>query len=177
MGRPRVRKFGRPTQFIVDSWAGARPDLDGSNYLFLVHVTRLGRLIERLHDRFCRSEFDLSGADVNILIIVRRTQADHAPRPAELAESQMITTGAITKQLDRLERLNYVEKRPHSGRGGGLGIFATKQGIALADRAMSAMVGDSMLGAMGRYLTAEERGALASLCEKLLMEFEGRDPG
>lgn len=172
MGRPRVRNFGSPTQFIVDSWAGARPDLDPSSYLFLVHVTRLGRLIEKLHDRFCRDEFGLSGADVHVLIIVRRTQSDHAPRPAELAESQMITTGAMTKQLDRLERLNYVERRPHSGKGGGLGVFATGEGIALADRAMSAMVGESTLGAMGRHMTLKERDALASLCEKLLLDFE-----
>lgn len=172
MGRPRVREFGSPTQFIVQSWAGARPDLDPSRYLFLIHVSRLGRLIERLHDRFCRAEFGLGGADVNILIVLRRTQADHPPRPAELAETQMVTTGAVAKQLDRLERLNHVERRPHQGRGGGVAIFATDRGIELADRAMSAMVGDSALGAMGRYLTAKERDALARQCEKLLLEFE-----
>lgn len=172
MGRPRVRKFGSPTQFIVESWAGARPDLAPSDYLFLIHVTRLGRLIEKLHDRFCRDEFGLSGADVHILIIVRRIQEDHAARPAELAESQMVTTGAIAKQLDRLERLNYVERRPHFGKGGGVAIVATDRGIDLADRAMSAMVGESALGAMGRYLTKRERDALANQCEKLLLAFE-----
>lgn len=172
MGRPRVREFGSPTQFIVESWAGARPDLDPSSYLFLIHVTRLGRLIERLHDRFCRAEFGLSGADANILIILRRTQADHAPRPAELAESQMVTTGAIAKQLDRLEGLNYIERRPYRGKGGGVAIFATDRGIELADCAMSAMVGDSPLGAIGRYLTARERDGLAQQCAKLLLKFE-----
>lgn len=172
MGRPRVREFGSPTQFSVQSWAGARPDLDPSSYLFLIHVSRLGRLIERLHDRFCRAEFGLSGGDVNILIVLRRTQADHPPRPAELAESQMVTTGAVAKQLDRLERLSYVERRPHQGRGGGVAIFATDRGIELADCAMSAMVGDSALGAMGRHLTAKERDVLARQCEKLLLEFE-----
>lgn len=172
LGRPRVRTFGSPTQFIVESWAGARPDLDPSNYLFLIHVARLGRLIERLHDRFCRAEFGLSGADVNIVIILRRTQTDHAPRPAELAESQMVTTGAIAKQLDRLEAMKYIERRAHQGKGGGLAIFATDRGIKLADRAMSAMVGDSPLGAIGRYSTPRERDSLARQCEKLLLEFE-----
>lgn len=172
MGRPRFREFGSPTQFIVESWAGARPDLEPSSYLFLVHVARLGRLIERLHDRFCRAEFGLSGADTNILIILRRTQSDHTPRPAELAESQMVTTGAIAKQLDRLEGLAFIERRPHQGRGGGVAIFATDRGVELADRAMSAMVGDSILGAMGRYLTSKERDALARQCERLLLKFE-----
>lgn len=172
MGRPRVREFGSPTQFIIENWAAARPDLNPSSYLFLIHVSRLGRLIEKLHDRFCRAEFGLSGADVNILIILRRTQADHVPRPAELAESQMVTTGAIAKQLARLEKLNYVERKPHAGRGGGVAIFATASGIELADRAMSTMVGESTLGAMGRLLTAAERNALARQCERLLFEFE-----
>lgn len=172
MGRPRFREFGSPTRFTVESWAGARPDLDASNYLFLIHIARLGRLIERLHDRYCRAEFGLSGADTNILIILRRTQTDHTPRPAELAESQMVTTGAIAKQLDRLEAMDYIERRPHQGKGGGVAIFATNKGIALADRAMSAMVGESPLGAMGRYLAASERDTLANQCEKLLLKFE-----
>lgn len=172
VGRPRFREFGSPTHFTVESWAGARPDLDPSAYLFLIHVARLGRLIERLHDRYCRAEFGLSGADVNILIILRRTQTDHAPRPAELAESQMVTTGAVAKQLDRLEGLGYVERKPYQGKGGGVAIFATNKGIDLAERAMSAMVGESPLGAMGRYLSAKERETLVRQCEKLLLKFE-----
>jgi hypothetical protein len=34
------------------------------------------------------------------------------------------------------------------------------------------MVGDSILGAMGRYLTSKERDALARQCERLLLKFE-----
>lgn len=109
---------------------------------------------------------------MNILIILRRTQTDHAPRPAELAESQMVTTGAVAKQLDRLEGLGYVERKPYQGKGGGVAIFATNKGIDLAERAMSAMVGESPLGAMGRYLTAKERETLVRQCEKLLLKFE-----
>lgn len=172
MGRPRFREFDSPTRFIIESWAASRPDLEPADYLFLIHVMRLGRLIERLHDRYCRAEFGLSGAEVNVLIVLRRTQSDHVPRPAELAESQMVTTGAIAKQLDRLERSGHVERAPYTGKGGGVAIFATAKGTELADRAMSAMVSQSPLAAMHRSLTPRERNALARQCESLLMKFE-----
>lgn len=172
MVRPRIRRFSSPTRFIVENWAKARPDLDPSDYLFLVHVMRLGRLIERLHDRYCRATFQMSGADVNVLIMVRRTQVDHLPRPAELAESQMVTTGAITKQLDRLERQGFVRRRPREDMRGGLAVAATDAGIRLADRAMSDMVAASALGGMVRALSAQERGQATRICEKLLLEYE-----
>lgn len=115
MARPKIRRLGSPTRHVVETWAAARPDLNPADYLFLVHIMRLGQLIDRLHDSHCRGAFGLSGADVRVLMILRRSQSLRAPRAAELAEAQMITTGAKTKQLERLESLKLVKKEKPSG--------------------------------------------------------------
>ena len=173
MVRRRVRKLGNPTQYVEDTWARERPDLDPSEYLFLIHIFRLGRIIDRLNDRFSRQAFGISGPDLRILMILRREQPEHAPRAAELAESQVVTTGAMAKQLSRLEGMGLVERRAMSD-GSGVAVFATEKGIAWADRAMTEMVQSSPLSASTLSLTSTERGRLADLCRKLLNDFENK---
>ena len=173
MARPRLRNLGSPTRHVIDTWADERPDLDPNDYLFLVHVMRLGQLIERLHDSFSRKEFGLSGADIRVLMILRRSQFRKYPKAAELAEAQMVTTGAMTKQLDRLAGMGLIEKRAHPGEGGGVAVVATPRGLELADQAMTALTKGSPLSEMQRSLSAEQRAQLAKLCEKLLLDFEG----
>lgn len=171
--RRRVRKLGNPTEFIEDTWARERPDLDPSEYLFLIHIFRLGRIIDRLNDRFSRQAFGISGPDLRILMILRRQQPEHAPRAAELAESQVVTTGAMAKQLSRLEKLGLIERRMMSD-GSGMAVFATEKGIAWADRAMTEMVRASPLSFSTLSFTAKERDRLADLCRKLLKDLESR---
>jgi DNA-binding MarR family transcriptional regulator len=172
MARPRIRNLGSPTQFTRDTWARERPDLDASAYLYQIYVMRLGQHIERAFDRICREAFDLNGADVRILIMLKRSRSSHAPKPAELAEFNMVTTGAIAKQLARLELLGLVEKRPQTGEGGGTAVYATESGLEIAEFAMNTLVEGSPLGDLQRVLSKKERDLLASLCEKLLLQLE-----
>ena len=174
MARPRIRRLGSPTRHVVETWAAARPDLNPADYLFLVHIMRLGQLIDRMHDSYSREAFGLSGADVRVLMILRRSQSLQAPRAAEMAEAQMVTTGAMTKQLERLERLKLVKKKNHPEDGGGVAILATERGLKIADRAMTALVSDSPLSSAQESLSEEDRHQLASLCETLLLDFEQR---
>ncbi|HKR91765.1 MarR family winged helix-turn-helix transcriptional regulator [Novosphingobium sp.] len=174
MARPRLRNLGSPTRHVTETWARERPDLDPNDYLFLVHTMRLGQLIERLHDSYARKEFGLSGSDIRVLMILRRSQFQKAPKAAELAEVQMVTTGAMTKQLDRLAGMGLIEKHAHPGEGGGVAVLATQRGLELADQAMTALTNGSPLSEMQRSLSGDERAHLARLCEKLLLDFESR---
>ena len=174
VGRPRVRRLGSPTRHAIETWARERPDLDPSSYLFLIHIRRLGQLIERLHDRYSRQRFGLSGPDVHLLIVLRRSQDTQAPSAAELAEAQMVTTSAMAKQLDRLERLKLVKKLSSPDNGNGTAICATEQGLKVADEAMTALTAGSALSEMGRSLSKGDRDTLAQFCEKLLIDAETR---
>lgn len=172
MPRKRIRKFGSPTHYVAETWARERPDLNPSDYLFLMHVLRLGRVIDRLDDRYCRQRFGISGADMRVLFALRRGQRDDAPRPADLAHAQIVTTGAMTKQLDRLEALNLVKRRQDASIGGSVLVTATKKGVALADLAITEMIEKSPLSAKRSRLSRAERDQIAKLCAKLLLELE-----
>lgn len=173
-GRPRLRRLGSPTRHAVATWARERPDLAPEDYQYLVHLMRLGQVIGMLHDRYSRDQFGLGGADIRMLIILRRTQPDHAPNAAELAEAMMITTGAMAKQLDRLERLGLVSRGPSTQERGGIAVYATRRGVEIADQAMTAMVEGPVFSDINQSLSTEDRASLARLCEKMLIDFEER---
>ncbi len=86
----------------------------------------------------------------------------------------MITTGAMTKQLERLEKIDLVQKRPGPAPTRGYTVAVTDRGLELADLAMTALASDSFLSELRMSLPAEKRQALAQLCEELLSNFEQR---
>ena len=172
MPRKRVRKLGSPTQYMADTWARERPDLRPTDYLFLMYAVRLGRIIDRLDDRFMRKNFGISSADMRVLFILRRTHTDDPPRPADLAHAQIVTTGAMTKQLDRLEASDLVER--HRNADAYVSVTITPKGLVLADQAITAMIESSPLSARKLAFSEHDRNKLTRLCEKLLIELEDK---
>lgn len=172
MPRKRVRKLGSPTTYMAETWARERPDLRPSDYLFLMYAVRLGRIIDRLDDRFMRRNFGISSADMRVLFILRRTHTDSTPRPADLADAQIVTSGAMTKQLDRLEALNLVQ-RVRNG-DGYVSVTITAEGVSLADLAITAMIETSPLSSRKLGFSEHDRDKLTRLCEKLLIELEDK---
>ena len=110
-----------------------RPDLDPSDYLYLVYVQRVGRILEAADDRHCRTEFGISASDMRVLFALRRAGPDYALRPTELFRSLLVTSGAITKEVDRLAALGYVDRLPGAPKSGGFLIRLTAKGKRTAD--------------------------------------------
>ena len=52
----------------------------------------------------------------------------------------MLTTGAMTNRIDRLEERNLVERKPDPEDRRGLYIFLTQKGVDLIDRAIEVRV-------------------------------------
>ena len=89
---------------IVQQWAVERPDLDSSP---LQVVGRLSRLADQA-DELLRPVFAARGlgdGDFDVLATLRRDGAPHELTPSELGARTMVTSGAVTKRIDRLERL------------------------------------------------------------------------
>lgn len=174
MPRSKTYKIEHPTRHLRETWAQARPDIDPADYLFLMHVTRLGRTVDQLDDRYFRSTFGMSGSDMRILFVLRRTAADWAPRPIDLANTLLVTTGAITKQLDRLERRGLVRRIRSRAAANDVLVTATQEGLEIADRGLDRMIDSSPLSAIRDALTKSERIALSDLCQKALEDLEMR---
>lgn len=170
MPRPKVDYSGVHSRDIAASLQRIRPDLDQKNYLYLLYAQRVGRILDAVHDDHCRSTFGISSAEMRVLFALLRAAPSHALRPTELFRSLLITSGAITKQVDRLISAGYVDRLPGPERSGGFLIHLTEQGKATANEALTALADSSVIPQSA--LTPNERETTMNLLEKMLINLE-----
>src|SRR6185312_2674781 len=88
-----------------------RPDLDVSPMGTIGRISRLARLLEPELNRVFRAH-GLDRPAFDVLATLRRAGPPHRLTPVELMRSSMITSGAVTQRLDRLESRGLVTRAP-----------------------------------------------------------------
>ncbi|WP_460497743.1 MarR family winged helix-turn-helix transcriptional regulator [Glycomyces tarimensis] len=117
---------------MVAQWKRERSDLDPSPMLV---VGRLYRITEAL-DRRLRPPFaeaGLGNGDFDVLTALRRSGEPYSLTPGELSRTVLVTTGAITKRVDRLEAKGLVTRSVTEDDARGRRIALTDTGRALTD--------------------------------------------
>ncbi len=119
---------------IQAEWARERPDVDTSPQGVIGRLHRLAaHLTEELTVVYRRH--GLGEGDFDVLAALRRAGAPYERTPGELAGSTMVTTGAMTKRVDRLEGAGLVTRRASEHDGRGRVVALTTAGRELIDRA------------------------------------------
>lgn len=170
MPRPRVVYSTNHTSDIAKSLRQERADLDPADYLYLLYAERTGRILDTIFDRFCRSKFNINGADMRVLLALRRAAPDFALRPTELFRALLVTSGAITKQVDRLIASGLAKRQSGPHKSGGYLICLTKAGFQAADETLTALTNGAMVPE--NVLTHRERQTFIAIFEKLLQALE-----
>ena len=94
---------------IVEQWNAVRPDVDSSPIEVIGRVSRLSRLIDRrLAENFAR--FGLESWMYDVLATLRRSGEPYEMTAGDLMRHTMVTTGAVTNRIDRLEQRGLVER-------------------------------------------------------------------
>ncbi|HYQ62850.1 MarR family transcriptional regulator [Actinophytocola sp.] len=154
---------------IQAEWARERPDVDVSPQGV---IGRLHRLAGHLTEQLCvvYRRFGLREGEFDVLAALRRAGHPFERAPGELAQFTMVTTGAMTKRLDRLERDGLVTRRRSAADGRARVVALTKAGRELIDRAFAEHMANErrLLGA----LTPEEAALLETLLTSWLSHYE-----
>ncbi len=150
----------------IAQWRKERPDLDVSPMAVLGRLGEAATLVarDRLAPLFAR--FGLQHGEFDVLATLRRSGAPFSLTPTALYETTMVTSGAMTNRLDRLEKAGLIRRVPHPSDRRGLMVQLTEEGRELIDRALEAHVENEHRILSG--LSAEERERLAALLEKLI---------
>jgi len=150
----------------IEQWKRERPDLDVSPMGVLGRLNEASSLIarDRLAPLFAR--FGLQAGEFDVLATLRRSGSPYALTPTDLYEATMVTSGAMTNRLDRLEKAGLILRGPHPNDRRGIVVQLTEKGLALIDEALTAHVANEheILAA----LTPAERETLSRLLEKLI---------
>ncbi|NHA66733.1 MarR family winged helix-turn-helix transcriptional regulator [Phycicoccus flavus] len=149
---------------VHEQWRTERPDLDTSPVLVIGRIHRIAAaLTPELTAVYAR--YGLGEGEFDVLATLRRQGAPYVLTPGELSERTMVTTGAVSKRLDRLEARGLVERRAAEGDGRSRTVHLSAAGRTLIDEAMTTHIANEQ-----RLLAAlpeADRAALAELLGRL----------
>lgn len=155
---------------ILAQWALVRSDLDVAPMGVIGRISRLTRYLERSLDETFK-QFGLNGWAFDMLATLRRAGPPYQLCPTDLFKEMMITSGAMTNRIDRMEEAGLVTRLPDPNDRRGVLVELTTEGLALVDKAVQAHVANE--ARLLKALSQEEQLLLAGLLRKLLETFEG----
>jgi DNA-binding MarR family transcriptional regulator len=155
----------------VQAWRSTDPQLDSSTLEVTGRLVLCASYYERAVLAVLES-FGLSIADFDVLNTLRRVSAKRGSKPTDLARSSLITTGAVTSRLDRLERSGLIRRMPDPADRRGVLVRLTPQGGRVARKALHELIAANE--AFLKPLSAARRESIASALRVLLLHHESR---
>jgi DNA-binding MarR family transcriptional regulator len=149
-----------------EQWRQQRPDLDPHWDAVLGRLTDAATLVMRDHLEPLFAQYGLQRGEFAVLAALRRSGPPFALSPTALYETTMISSGAMTNRIDRLEKAGLVERRPDPEDRRGKRVALTGTGTELIDRAFTAHVENEMR--ILAALSPEEQQTLTRLLAKLV---------
>ncbi len=154
---------------LVAQWERERPDLQPAP---MGIVGRMSRLARRIEARLLEIDqaHGLGEGEFDVLAALRRAGPPYTLTPTELYTSLMLSSGAMTARLKRLERGGLIDRTPNPADGRSLQVALSARGKRVVD----ALVGPhleaerALLGA----LSAGEQRTLTRLLRKLALGIE-----
>ncbi len=156
--------------WIQAQWRRERPDLDVSPIGLIGRLHRLGaRLNEEL--LLVYSHYELGEGEFDVLATLRRTGPPYELVAGEIARYTIVTTGAVTKRVDRLEAAGLVHRRPSEEDARSRVVALTDAGLRVIDAAFTAHMRNEHR--LLEPLSPAERERLEELLVKWLAAFDG----
>lgn len=120
---------------IIDQWRQERPDVDVSGMAIIGRLGRVEKMIRpRLDEVF--ADHDLESWEFDVLATLLRNGQPHQLTPGELLDSVMITSGAMTNRIDRLEARGLVKRGKNPADGRQVSVTLTAKGRKKVDAAL-----------------------------------------
>jgi DNA-binding MarR family transcriptional regulator len=157
---------------LTEQWAAERPELDTGPLRLGARIVRLERFLAR-RIRSDLEDVGLNEGEVNVLAALRRAGPPYELTPTELYQGLLLSSGAMTNRIDRLEAAGYVRRIPDETDRRRTRVALTEPGRRAVDRAM-----DHHLEGLDRLFAAlpvADRTALEDLLRRLLADLEAAE--
>ena len=157
---------------ITADWNDVRPELDVTPIEVIGRVSRLSRLVDRrLGQNF--AEHGIENWMYDVMATLRRIGEPYELTAGDLVRQTMVTTGAITNRIDRLEARGLVERSPSETDRRKVIVRLTADGLSLVDE-----VAETHLATEHQLLdplSQKQQSALANSLRALLLELGDLD--
>lgn len=157
---------------IQAEWRAERPEVDTGPQGVIGRLHRIANhLTGELTSLYAR--YGLSEGEFDVLAALRRAGSPYERAPGEIALHTMVTTGAVTKRVDRLEEAGLVQRRRNDADGRGRVVRLTPAGRRLIDKAFTAHMANEHR--LLEPLTAAQQAQLEKLLTAWLEHLEVPD--
>ncbi|SQD79792.1 MarR family winged helix-turn-helix transcriptional regulator [Moritella yayanosii] len=154
----------------VKQWHEVRPDIEPEIMGLFARLLRVSNHISKgIWDQ--HKSMGLSKGDFDILATLRRNGEPYIMTPTDLYKSTMLTSGAITNRLDKLEKTGWIERTHSQHDRRSYLVKLSDQGMEKIDNSLLAHVENEH--ALSASLTQKQKSQLDALLKIWLIQFEG----
>jgi DNA-binding MarR family transcriptional regulator len=151
---------------IVHEWNRERPQLDVSVTHVLQRISRI-YLLQSASFVTVFERYGMTFGEFEVLAALLRSGPPYQMSPTQLVGAVVLSSGAMTNRIDRVEALGLVERRPDPSDRRGTLVALTAEGRNTVDAAVVAHLANEERLLIA--LSPAERGTLARLLRKLLI--------
>lgn len=170
---PTSEGSGAPERDIVDlgieAWIREFPHMDIATEGLVSRIHKISRYIDRTLSETA-AEFGLTVGDWELLSSLRRQGPPYRLSPTQLSKDLMLSSGAMTARLDKLENQGLILRHRDPDDRRGIKVELTDKGRDLWGEAVDVQAAKEKLFADS--LTDEEKAQANDLLRKMLIELQ-----
>ena len=137
---PAIKQSPSPDSTLYDdieaAWLEQRPDLDLAAACTLLRLERVNQLHEMRLQGIAKA-VGLQKGELYVLLALRRSGKPYELRPTDLFRALLVTSGAMTKRVARLQEGGFVLRVSANDDGRSELVRLTAKGLATADRGIA----------------------------------------
>ncbi|OMO29004.1 MarR family winged helix-turn-helix transcriptional regulator [Vibrio lentus] len=154
---------------VVEQWAKEKPELETEPMAMMGRIMRIAKYMEtqvaELHKKY-----DMKLGEFDVLATLRRSGKPYRLTPSELIGSMMLTSGAMTNRLDKLEAKRLISREHSKEDRRSVSVQLTKDGLILIDQMMTEHV--EMQKKLVKSLSASQKKNTNQLLKTWLSAYE-----
>jgi DNA-binding MarR family transcriptional regulator len=153
---------------ISEQWRQQGLDTDFNALQIIARVMLIAKNLETRVARLHKA-FNLKQGEFDVLAALKRSPED-ALTPSQLYQTMLLSSGAMTSRLDRLEKKQLIQRQHCTHDRRSIKVSLTDQGRKLVDQAYPAHF--DMLEALLSPMSDIDKAQLAALLKKSLLHLE-----
>jgi len=151
---------------ILTQWSEVKPDLDASPMGIIGRICRLSVFLVKEQVRVFE-QYNLDFASFDVLATLFRNGPSHKLTPTQLAHSMIVTPGAVTQRLARLEEKGLIVRTHNTGDRRVVSVQLTDEGKQLVEAVLPDHLSNEQR--MLSQFNTDELEDLASLLRRMLV--------
>lgn len=155
--------------FVVEQWASAMPELDASSMAVFGRMLRIMKHLAKSRAE-ALAPFGFRDGEFDVLATLRRAGAPYRLSPTQLYKSLLVTSGAMTNRLNRLEEVGSIIRIADPEDKRSMLVALTDAGLAKIEQALQ--VHTQRQNDLLATLDASQQQQLKTLLSQLLQASE-----